>query len=75
MSVATMNSKCACGKVHRVEAEHYDRIIVECGAKVWALQPRRGGPLVLFPWPGRNLTREEMTGQKSAEQIVRSMNK
>jgi hypothetical protein len=28
----------------------------------------------MFPWPGRNLTREEMGGKPSAETIVRRMN-
>jgi hypothetical protein len=75
MSIATMRQPCACGKIHRVEAQHYDRIIVECGLRYWALQPKSKGPLVLFPWPGPNLTREEMTGKKSADQIVKGMAK
>ena len=65
--------KCQCGTLHRFRAQHYDRVIVECGRKYWTLQPRRDGPYLLKPWPGPNLTREEMTGQKSAAQIVRKM--
>ncbi len=58
-----MPKPCACGKTHRVEAQHYDRVQVECGLRYWALQPQGKGPLVLFPWPGPNLTREEMSGK------------
>jgi hypothetical protein len=65
---------CPCGKTHRFTVEHYDRVIVQCGRPWWALQPKRNGPLVMFPWPGRNLTREEMGGKPSAETIVRRMN-
>lgn len=39
---------------------HYDRLICSCGKTYWALLPKRGGPLVMFPWPGHNLSREQM---------------
>jgi len=74
--IVPQNYKCPCGKTLIVanELRHYMRIILACGNVVWALQPRRGGPLVLYPWPGPNLTREQMGGRPSAETIVRRMN-
>ncbi len=45
----------ACGKTHCVEAEHYDRLITECGAMWFVLRPQRYGPLVLTPHPGEPL--------------------
>jgi hypothetical protein len=50
---------CACGSVHHISVQHYDRVIVSCGRPYWALQPKRNGPLRMFPWPGSNLTRQE----------------
>ena len=73
MEPQNVSVKCPCGTVHRFRAQHYDRVIVECGRKYWVLQPRRAGAYVLKPWPGPNLTREEMGGGKSAAQIVRKM--
>jgi len=71
----TIGIGCACGSLHRFATKHYEVSRVACGRFYWALQPRRNGNLQLFPWPGPNLTREQMTGQKSAEQIVKGMNK
>lgn len=34
---------------------HYDLLRCVCGRAYWALQPHRGGPLVLVPWPGRDM--------------------
>ena len=51
---------CACGVKHLFPCGHYDRVIVSCGRRYWALQPKRNGELKLFPWPGENLTRREM---------------
>ena len=51
---------CPCGVKHLFPANHYDRFIVSCGRRYWALQPKRNGELKLFPWPGENLTRREM---------------
>ena len=51
---------CPCGKVHRFDIAHYDRVIVGCGRRYWALQPRRNGPLKMFPWPGPNLSAREL---------------
>jgi hypothetical protein len=70
-----MTFQCGCGKAHRIDdLGHYDRAIISpCGTAVWALRPKRNGPLVLFPWPGHHKTREEMGRGPSAETIVRRM--
>ena len=61
MSLATAQQPCPkCGKLHRVEAEHYYRIITECGQKWFVLQPKRNGPFVLRIHPGEPLTRQQM---------------
>lgn len=65
--IAAMTKPCPCGKLHRVEAQHYDRMIMECKRPYWALQPKRNGPLVLFPHPGPNLTRQEMAELEKAK--------
>lgn len=62
-----MKRPCACGKIHIVEADHYDRIILDCGRKFFVLQPKRNGPLELRPWPGPNLTREEYKAKYPGE--------
>lgn len=42
---------CQCGNTIRVVIEHYQRVQCKrCDATYWALQPRRNGPLVLFPF-------------------------
>jgi hypothetical protein len=74
MVTETVSVKCPCGATHRFAVAHYDRVIVKCRRLYWALQPKRSGPLALFPWPGHNLSREEMGGRPSAETIVRRMN-
>jgi hypothetical protein len=74
-STQLVQIECACGVVHRFSAKHYEVARTECGRFYWSLAPKRDGRLKLFPWPGPNLTREQMTGQKSAEQIVKGMNK
>ena len=58
---------CACGKVHCFEVGHYSRILVKCGRPYWALRPIRSGPLVMFPWPGQNLSRQQMAEQAKGE--------
>jgi hypothetical protein len=71
MTAATAKPCPACGKIHRVEAVHYDRIITDCGRPWFVLQPKRNGPLVLFPHPGPALTRREYAekyGIEPAEQ-------
>ena len=70
-----MTAVCECGAVHRFSGKHYDVARAQCGRFFWALQPKRNGAMKMFPWPGPNLTREQMTGKKSAEQIVKGMNK
>jgi hypothetical protein len=51
--------ECHCGKRYRTTVAHYDRLWLDCGHPHWALQPKRGGPLVMYPWPGPPLTRAE----------------
>jgi hypothetical protein len=52
---------CPCGKPHELaEAGHYDRFKMSCGRLYWTLQPKRNGPLVLYPWPGPNLKAWEL---------------
>lgn len=67
MSTASNLKPCACGEVHYVDAQHYDRIQTECGAKWFVLQPKRNGPLVLFPHPGMPKTRQEMAALEKLE--------
>jgi hypothetical protein len=55
----TVTGTCRCGKAFRIRVSHYDRVILSCQHPYWALQPRRNGPLVMFPWPGPALTRAE----------------
>lgn len=54
--VATMLKPCACGKIHRVETEHYERLLLVCADKqrraFWSIRRQRNGPLELRPWPG-----------------------
>ena len=69
MSEQAINkAPCAvCKKIHCVEADHYDRIQTDCGARWFVLRPKRFGPLVLFPHPGPALTRWEMAEKEAAE--------
>lgn len=59
-AVQMVSVACSCGVNHLFSCGHYDRVIVSCGRRYWALQPKRDGALKLFPWPGENLTRREM---------------
>lgn len=43
---------CACGKEWQQKVVHYDIIRCACGRFVWALQPKRNGPLKGYQWPG-----------------------
>jgi hypothetical protein len=55
----TINQHCQCGRTHVVEAVyHYDRFILQCGAPVIALRPKRYGPLGFY-LSRPNLTRQE----------------
>jgi hypothetical protein len=74
MGIQTVSVDCGCGKRHTVEIDHYGRVRMSCGVIYWALQPKRDGAYMLKPWPGPNLTREEMGGGPSAATIVRRMN-
>lgn len=51
---------CPCGAVHCFTVEHYGVGRAKCGRSYWALQPKRGEPMKLFPWPGPNLTAQEL---------------
>jgi hypothetical protein len=46
------NVECECGHKIGTYFRHYEIGRCSCGRPYWALQPKRGGPLVLFPWPG-----------------------
>jgi len=62
---------CKCGKVHTVTGiVHYGKYLLSCGAAVWALQPKRNGPLKLFPWPGPALTKWELEEKEKAAAAV-----
>lgn len=37
-----------CGFKGRAYLAHYDGAVCRCGKRYWALQPKRGGPLVAF---------------------------
>jgi len=67
MATQFVSVACPCGVKHLFPASHYDRFIVACGRRYWALQPKRNGELKLFPWPGENLTRAEMKEKGWAE--------
>lgn|GEM_PF-4097585 len=44
---------CDCRGKRGVKLGHYDIVrCPDCRCEFWALQPRRDGPLKLFPWPG-----------------------
>ena len=42
--------RCACGKTWHQTLKHYDIVQCKCGRRVWALQPKRQGPLQCFPY-------------------------
>lgn len=58
---------CSCGKVHQCSGVvHYGCYQLKCGRLVWALQPRRNGPLVIRDWPGQPLTARELKEKEAA---------
>jgi hypothetical protein len=59
---------CECGKRHAAVVLHYSIMRTSCQRHYWALQPKRGGPLVFYPWPGQNLTRKELAEIELREQ-------
>lgn len=64
----TVIYQCPCGKTHQLaDVEHYDRLLLKCGNKVWAIRPLRNGPLKLNPWPGPNLTAAELRERQAEE--------
>jgi hypothetical protein len=65
-TIQMLSIACACGKTHRFELGHYGLGRGPCGRNFWALQPRRGGALKLFPWPGPNLTRQQLKERERA---------
>ena len=66
MKSETLTVVCPCGAIYRTTIEHYQKVMPKCGRTYWALQPHRNGPLQLFPWPGPNLTREQMKERAAA---------
>ncbi len=47
-----LSIRCECGSHCGQTLAHYEIVKCNCGNCYWALQPRRNGPLKLFPWPG-----------------------
>jgi hypothetical protein len=45
-------NNCQCGSKGGQYLVHYGIMRCECGRFHWALQPKRGGPLVMFAYPG-----------------------
>ncbi len=45
--------QCVCRRACAWRMAHYEVTRCTCGKGWWALQPKRNGPLVAFPWPGR----------------------
>lgn len=43
---------CECGAQWTQTVRHYDVIQCSCRLRVWALRPRRNGPLVGYQHPG-----------------------
>lgn len=58
---------CPCGKSHCFMLGHYDKAVAKCGRVYWALQPKRNGPLALYPWPGPMLTAKEFAEKQRSE--------
>jgi hypothetical protein len=59
-----------CGKKGGGYLRHYEVMTTCCGEFVWALQPKRSGPLKLFPHPGfaqRPAEPEEDDGRTPAD--------
>ena len=53
-SVQWVTYECGyCGHRGGCLVGHWECVMCTCGKIWWALQPKRGGPLVGFPWPGR----------------------
>ena len=45
--------RCVCRRTCAKHMAHYEVTRCVCGKDWWALQPKRNGPLVASPWPGR----------------------
>jgi hypothetical protein len=58
---------CPCGSSSTEVVGRYAVVRCRCGKFQWTLQPRRGGPLRFFPWPGPNLTRAELAEQEMSQ--------
>jgi hypothetical protein len=43
---------CECGSSGGAYLRHYEIMRCSCGKFLWALQPDRGGPFLMFPHPG-----------------------
>ena len=59
----TFVRNCGCGSTGQVVLGHYEIGRCPCGRFFWALQPKRNGPLALFPWPGPTLTKWQLEEQ------------
>lgn len=57
---------CDCGSKSQELLKHYGLLRCTCGKFWWALRPKRNGRLRMFPWPGPNLTREELKSQEAS---------
>lgn len=51
---------CDCGHQCGQYLQHYGLVKCSCDRVFWALRPKRNGPLILYPWPGHNLSRNDM---------------
>ena len=45
--------RCVCRRTCARHLARYEVTRCVCGKDWWALQPKRNGPLMAFPWPGR----------------------
>lgn len=50
--VQSVQFACVCGREWAQRVAHYDIVMCHCGGFVWALQPKRNGPLAGYIWPG-----------------------
>lgn len=50
--VPQVHLNCDCGNAGMVRILHWQKVRCVCNKVWWALQPKKNGPLKLFPWPG-----------------------
>jgi hypothetical protein len=58
-AVQTVSVECGCGRNGKARLAHYDIASCSCGLRWWALQPKRNGPLVAYPFPNRIRLQED----------------